>query len=654
MARRPASPRQAPEPDILRRLRRAVQTSGLTADIASKNASAQAILVTSRVAQTAIDHLQSLNPAAGENLLEELRALADPEAFELVAQGRGYTSFHVVHFLYEFAKHHLSDGHSFCAGVGKAGGGLQIKPETDILSLVRLLITALPADDDRRNVGLLIQTLSPLMLEKVFTTRRFHIEVLPEQQDRLRITLRYADPDRVKAALRSLDLEEYIGTFFLNSALQIQGTIQLGLDIFTQEEENSIEMGALIEDRDRKAQEEIERACSCTWTVTWKPGIRLRRLTDPEEVLAQVRTIYETLHRRDLEYFQERVKTLEMRVQALEEGDQFHDLIGKSPQMRQVYRLIQQVATSDLTVLIRGESGVGKELVARAIHQSSARRERPFVPVNGAAFPEALLESELFGHEKGAFTGADRTKPGRFEMADGGTLFLDEVGDIPLTTQVKLLRVLETKAFERVGGTQTLQTDVRILGATNRDLEGLIAKGQFREDLYFRLNVLPVHLPPLREHREDIPLLAHAFLRKIALRSDKEVRGLSRNAVERLLSHPWPGNIRELQNVLERAVAVYAKGPTLTASDIAQALGVQARRSPAHPLNLRQQRVFEAIHRADTGCTVEDLLGVVASPEHAGESRRTLQNDLRKLSDLGYVTWHKQGSARRYVTTGRT
>ena len=630
--------------------------SGLTADISSKSASAQAILVTSRVAQTAIDHLHALNPAAGERLLEELRSLADPEAFELVTQGRGYIFFHVAHFLHEFGKHHagLPDARSFCVGVGKAGGGLQIKPETDILSLVRLLITALPADDDRRNFGLLIQTLAPLMLDKVFTTRRFHLDALPEGQDRLRIALRYADPDRVKTSLKGLGLEGDVGTFFLNSALQIQGTIQLGLDTFTQEAQNGIEMGVLIEDRDRKAQEEIERTCSCAWTVAWRPDIRLRRLLDPEEVLAQVRTIYETLHKRDLEYFQERVKTLEMRVQALEEGDQFHDLIGKSPQMRQIYRLIQQVAPSDLSVLIRGESGAGKELVAMAIHQSSARRECPFVAVNCAALPETLLESELFGHEKGAFTGADRAKPGRFEMADGGTLFLDEVGDIPLTTQVKLLRVLEAKAFERVGGTQTVSADVRILGATHRDLEDLIARGLFREDLYFRLNVLPVHLPPLREHREDIPLLAHAFLRRIALRSGRDVRGLSRGAIERLTTHPWPGNIRELQNVLERAVAVYAKGPTLTESDIAQALGVQGRQAPAPPLSLRQQRVLDAIRRAKAGCTVEDLLSLVASAERAGgTSRRTLQNDLRKLSVLGHVTYHKQGSARRYVATSR-
>ncbi|MBI2952429.1 sigma-54-dependent Fis family transcriptional regulator, partial [bacterium] len=428
------------------------------------------------------------------------------------------------------------------------------------------------------------------MLEKVFTARRFHLDALPEGQDRLRIALRYADPDRVKVGLRAFGLEGYVGTFFLNSALQIQGTLQLGLDTFTQEAQDGMEMGVLIQDRDRKAQEEIERTCSCAWTVAWRPDIRLRRLTDPEEVLAQVRTIYETLHRRDLEYFQERVKTLEMRVQALEEGDQFHDLIGRSPQMHQVYRLIQQVAASDLSVLIRGESGVGKELVARAIHQSSPRRERPFVAVNCAALLETLLESELFGHEKGAFTGADRAKPGRFEMADGGTLFLDEVGDIPLTTQVKLLRVLETKAFERVGGTRTVSADVRILGATHRDLEDLIAKGQFREDLYFRLNVLPLHLPPLREHREDIPLLARAFLRRIALRSGRDIRGLSRGALERLTAHPWPGNIRELQNVLERAVAVYAKGPTLTESEVAQALGIQVRQAPAHPLSLRQQR----------------------------------------------------------------
>ena len=651
MAKRTASTQQVVEPGVLQRLRRAVQTSGLTADISSKGTLTQQILVTGRVAQTTVNYLSSLNPAAGQNLAEELQALASSEEFELLMEGRGYTFFHVVQFLYEFAKQYagLPDVHAFCVGVGRAGGGLQIRPETDIISLIRLVVTAMPAAEDQHSIGLLVQSLAPLMLDKVFVTGDFHIEVLQEQEDRLRVSLEYADGGQVETYLKAFGLERDTGTFFLNSALQIQGTIEVGLRTLAQNMRRYMKMKVLVEDRHKKDLEEIEQTCSCAWTITWRPEIRLRRLTGPDKILAQGRTIYETLHRRDLEYFQERIKTLEMRVQALEEGDHFHELIGKSLEMRQVYRTIQQVAASDLTVLIRGETGTGKDLAAIAIHESSSRRDRPFVAVNCAAFLETLLESELFGYEKGAFTGADRTKPGRFELADGGTLFLDEVGDIPITTQVKLLRVLETQAFERVGGTETIQTDVRIIGATHRDLEDMIPRGEFREDFYFRLNVLPVNMPPLRAHREDIPMLAQRFLERSARRSGKTIKGFSRGAMQRLLNHSWPGNPRELQNVIERAIVVYATGPTITEPNISQALGTQERSEPSAALNLRQQQVLEAISQAE-GCTVGDLMDRVASAVRGG-SRRTLQNDLRKLTERGYLTWHKQGSAWYYMVT---
>jgi len=301
-------------------------------------------------------------------------------------------------------------------------------------------------------------------------------------------------------------------------------------------------------------------------------------------------------------------------------------------------------------VLIRGESGTGKELVAHAIHQSSPRREQPFVAVNCAAFTESLLESELFGHEKGAFTGADRTKPGRFELADGGTLFLDEVGDIPLTTQVKLLRALETQTFERVGGTRSITTDVRFIGATNRDLEERIEEGEFREDFYFRLNVLPVNLPSLREHREDIPQLAHHFIERIGRKSGKPGANLSRGAIRRLVEHPWPGNIRELQNVIERGVAVYAREDTLTEGDIVQALGLQIRGTRMPDLNLRQQEILGVLARSLEGCRVEELMAEIGqSGSRGGGSVRTLQNDLRKLAERGYANWVKDGSARVYA-----
>ncbi|MCL4440367.1 MAG: sigma-54 dependent transcriptional regulator, partial [Firmicutes bacterium] len=227
----------------------------------------------------------------------------------------------------------------------------------------------------------------------------------------------------------------------------------------------------------------------------------------------------------------------------------YRKMIGESPAIKDVMFLIEKVSNSNATVLITGESGTGKEVAAVAIHQSSPRRDHPFVPVNCAALPENLLESELFGHEKGAFTGALARKMGRFELADKGTLFLDEITEMPLNMQVKLLRVLQEKSFERVGGTETLNVDVRIIAASNRDINTAIEKGFFREDLYYRLNVIHIHLPPLRERKEDIPLLANYFLEK--LRPTYLVNSITENAMKLLIKYNWPGNIRELQNVLE-------------------------------------------------------------------------------------------------------
>jgi len=246
------------------------------------------------------------------------------------------------------------------------------------------------------------------------------------------------------------------------------------------------------------------------------------------------------------------------------------DVIGNSPRMEEVYEAVAQVAGSRATVLLRGESGTGKELIARAIHANSPRARGPFVKVNCAALPETLLESELFGHEKGAFTGATASRKGRFELADGGTIFLDEIGDISLTTQVKLLRVLQEMAFERVGGTQTIQVDVRVVTATHRELEKLIAEGTFREDLYYRLNVVPIHLPALRDRREDIPMLAEHFRRRFSQQNEKQV-SLTEDAVWELTRHPWPGNVRELENVVERLV-VMAPGPTVTGDTVSKLL----------------------------------------------------------------------------------
>ena len=240
----------------------------------------------------------------------------------------------------------------------------------------------------------------------------------------------------------------------------------------------------------------------------------------------------------------------------------FENLVGESPEMLSLFKTVQQVAPSSASVLLLGESGTGKELIAQALHQNSPRRDRPFIKVACAALPETLLESELFGHEKGSFTGAMYTRAGRFEMADGGTLFLDEIGDVTPTVQVKLLRFLEEREFERVGGNRTFKVDVRIVAATHRDLRTRLEEGTFREDLYYRLNVIELRIPPLRERTGDIPLLAHHFLRKYAELNGKAVREFDDEVLALLLRHPWPGNVRELENALERAV-VLANEPTL-------------------------------------------------------------------------------------------
>jgi two-component system response regulator AtoC len=242
-------------------------------------------------------------------------------------------------------------------------------------------------------------------------------------------------------------------------------------------------------------------------------------------------------------------------------------IIGESPQIQEVYKIIDKVADTPSTVLISGESGTGKELIATALHGASSRRDQPFIKINCAAIPHNLIESELFGYERGAFTGAVTSKPGRFELADGGTLFLDEIGEIPVEMQVKLLRALQEGEFERVGGIKTTRVDVRLVAATNRDLQAEIEAGRFRKDLYYRLAVVPIMLPALRERRSDIPMLARHFVDKYNRRLNKKIEGIADDAMVLLQAYNWPGNIRELENLIER-VLLFADGPLITARDL--------------------------------------------------------------------------------------
>ncbi|MFH0984960.1 MAG: nif-specific transcriptional activator NifA [Candidatus Omnitrophota bacterium] len=286
----------------------------------------------------------------------------------------------------------------------------------------------------------------------------------------------------------------------------------------------------------------------------------LRLLTIISSILAQTVASYRLREK-------ERTKLQTENVELKRElAKKFHptNIVGKSKRMEEVYEAIEMVSQTRSTVLLRGETGTGKELVAHAIHYGSHRAKGPFVKVSCAALPETLLESELFGYEKGAFTGAVSKKQGRFELANGGTLFLDEIGDISASMQVKLLRALQEREFERVGGVQTIRVDVRVIAATNRDLEKAIRENQFREDLYYRLNVVPILLPPLRERREDIPLLVAHFLKKSVLENGKKVKYVSDKGMEYLMNYSWPGNIRELGNAVERAV-IHCKTDTLEA-----------------------------------------------------------------------------------------
>jgi len=306
----------------------------------------------------------------------------------------------------------------------------------------------------------------------------------------------------------------------------------------------------------------------------------------------------------------------------------FEEIIGRSSGLRRVLQMVETVAWGDSTVLLLGETGTGKELIARAIHSHSPRRDRPFVKLNCAAIPTGLLESELFGHERGSFTGAIAQKIGRIELAHQGSLFLDEIGDIPLELQPKLLRVLQEREFERLGSTRTQKVDVRIVAATHRDLEGMILEKQFRSDLYYRLNVFPIRIPPLRERSEDIPLLVQHFVQQATQRMRKTIDTIPSETMGALIRYRWPGNIRELENVTERAV-ILSPGPVLRLSP----RDLKSRVTPGH--NADRHQTLEEVERNHILMTLKETRWVLSGPSGAatrlGLNRSTLYFRMKKL-----------------------
>jgi Nif-specific regulatory protein len=283
-------------------------------------------------------------------------------------------------------------------------------------------------------------------------------------------------------------------------------------------------------------------------------------------LIAQFLTLHREIEKKEAKLIKENA-TLKAKLHHVHQG---HFIIGHSKPMQEVFSVIDKISSSDVTALLLGESGTGKELVAKAIHEGGRRKDNPFIKINCAALPETLLESELFGHERGAFTGAHASRPGRFELADAGTIFLDEIGEMPLSLQAKMLRVLQEKQFERIGGSKTFTIDVRIVAATNVSLEQAVANGEFRADLYYRLNVVPIVLPPLRDRKEDIPLLFSHFLSKSNERNGREIK-ITSELLDFLINYSWPGNVREMQNLVERMV-ILAEGDRLGLADLPSSL----------------------------------------------------------------------------------
>jgi two-component system NtrC family response regulator/two-component system response regulator HydG len=348
-------------------------------------------------------------------------------------------------------------------------------------------------------------------------------------------------------------------------------------------------------------------------------------LVKPLDVKAMLVVLQKALEnhrlRREADSLRERVR----------ERYRFHNIVGEAPELQAVFEVVKQAAGTRATVLILGESGTGKELIAQALHEESPRRGHPFIKVSCAALSETLLESELFGHERGSFTGAVGRKEGRFELADGGTLFLDEIGEIAPQVQIKLLRALQQREFERVGGTETLKVDVRVVAATNRDLAAEVKAGRFREDLYYRLNVVAVTLPPLRQRKGDIPALVAHFLGKYAESYGKTIRGLAPGTLNAVLAHDWPGNVRELENAIERAV-VLCKGDHLTADDLPPIL--RGPRSRGQGTSLIPGATLREIEREAILRTLEMVDGSTArAAEVLGISARKIQYRLKEYGE---------------------
>ena len=354
--------------------------------------------------------------------------------------------------------------------------------------------------------------------------------------------------------------------------------------------------------------------------VVFDRDVRKRTEQDLKNALAKVEELKKDLEEENLQLKQE-----------LQGGFQFDDIISASETYRRVLQQVEQVAPTDTTVLILGETGTGKELVARSVYRLSKRAGRPLVKVNCAALPESLIESELFGHEKGAFTGAYARKIGRFELADGGTLFLDEIGELPLEMQVKLLRVLQEGEFEPLGSNHTRKVDVRIIAATNRNLEEAVANGEFRADLYYRLNVFPIVNPPLRERREDIPLLAKYFTNKYAAKTNKKITSVSKKTLQLLEMRPWPGNIRELENIIERAV-VLNHGPKLEISEWQENSILGNTQTPNPEAGFETLAQHERKHIvAALARTNGRVTGASGAGKLLGINDKTLQSRMRKL-----------------------